>query len=67
MVGTCERSGEEFTHNGKSPRRRFCPKCVRLVTPSERAAAWRSANPERVSAYNEGRRAPAFPRERVRA
>jgi len=31
------------------------------------AAAWRSANPERVSAYNEGRRAPAFPRERVRA
>ncbi len=44
-----------YPNQGRGRRRKFCSACT---PPGSSGLAWRAANPERVAAYNEGRRLP---------
>jgi hypothetical protein len=69
MLRRCEACGSDFEQTGRGRPRRWCFDCSPRVADVGRAAvaaAWRAAHPDRVSAYNKSRRAPAFPRERMR-
>jgi hypothetical protein len=53
----CRSCGQQFTQRRTGRPRLYCERCAPSGSPAASSALWRAANPEKVAAYNDGRRA----------
>jgi hypothetical protein len=61
-IQTCSACGTEFAQPVRRGRpRKFCSDCVPSGTGADAIRAWRLANPDRVTGYNEQRRSSYVP------